>query len=745
MEALTSSSYRLRGRAALGQPCLSTKFLGDGIPSKWKCKVATQSRKYFVAALSSGNVSAAVSESLGQLQSELTHQLAALGLPLQAYGEENSVWWAVAVAPLAWWYLFATPGSIGGFVDYMSTPVHSQTRMSYDAEEVEVGRQIGQGSFGVVYEGYIGRGNRKGSQPKEIRVILKKVKPGIGGAAQMHATEEYMNRRVKRTAPKACAEYLGTTLVSRQQVHGRLTEGLWLIWKFEGGRTLDYYLKQRNFPDNVAEYILGSEISTRAGRVEQSNAVIRRIMFQLLSNLRDLHHTGLVHRDVKPLNLILAEDEGTFKLIDLGACVDVRSGYNYVPEETIIDPTYAAPEHHIMPTSTPQLPPDPLCSLISPFVWALNTPDRFDLYSAGLIMLQMSVKPLRQDMTLYSFNNEFKRTEYDLNKWRKKCRFSDEDFELLDADGGAGWELVKSMLQPRYDKELAIWLSFGSSRPSAEAALKHSFFSRSFIKFPSLATSFSIKDFDFPSLTVGRVRESSKPVVSASPGRPERKEVGVRSRRRAVPSVTLSSVQPQLEVDTSQILSALGALTQPALVIGACWLVFSGLRSTALATYALGQLIAHSVGISGTAFVAFVLIIKPWLEAQKDREANSEGYASGDAGVSFSRNIVDQKTPLQDSRAEALLIRAQRDSSTHRQSYTGLVEAVKEMELQLESLEGSIFLEREYANQQQERILQLEKLIRTPDVISKLRYLRSCSAHWQNPEVTKDRYSPCLR
>lgn len=39
---------------------------------------------------------------------------------------------------------------------------------------------------------------------------------------------------------------------------------------------------------------------------------------------------GLVHRDVKPLNLILAKDSGTFKLVDLGAAVDLRSGYNYV-------------------------------------------------------------------------------------------------------------------------------------------------------------------------------------------------------------------------------------------------------------------------------------------------------------------------------------------------------------------------------------------------------------------------------
>jgi hypothetical protein len=48
----------------------------------------------------------------------------------------------------------------------------------------------------------------------------------------------------------------------------------------------------------------------------------------------------------------------------------------------VIDPTYAAPEHYVMPTCTPTLPPDPLCSVISPIVWILNTPDRFDLYSA---------------------------------------------------------------------------------------------------------------------------------------------------------------------------------------------------------------------------------------------------------------------------------------------------------------------------------------------------------------------------
>jgi serine/threonine protein kinase len=57
-----------------------------------------------------------------------------------------------------------------------------------------------------------------------------------------------------------------------------------------------------------------------------------------------LHSAGLVHRDVKPLNMIFAEQQLRFKLIDLGAAADLRRGTNYIPEESILDPNYCPPE-----------------------------------------------------------------------------------------------------------------------------------------------------------------------------------------------------------------------------------------------------------------------------------------------------------------------------------------------------------------------------------------------------------------
>ena len=61
-------------------------------------------------------------------------------------------------------------------------------------------------------------------------------------------------------------------------------------------------------------------------------------------SLQSLHAAGLVHRDVKPANIIFSEVSRKFKLIDLGACADLRSGTNYIPDESILDPMYCPPE-----------------------------------------------------------------------------------------------------------------------------------------------------------------------------------------------------------------------------------------------------------------------------------------------------------------------------------------------------------------------------------------------------------------
>ena len=45
-----------------------------------------------------------------------------------------------------------------------------------------------------------------------------------------------------------------------------------------------------------------------------------------------------------------------------------------------------------------------MAALLSPVLWRLNTPDRFDMYSVGILFMQLVFAPLRPDNGLERFN-----------------------------------------------------------------------------------------------------------------------------------------------------------------------------------------------------------------------------------------------------------------------------------------------------------------------------------------------------
>jgi hypothetical protein len=72
-------------------------------------------------------------------------------------------------------------------------------------------------------------------------------------------------------------------------------------------------------------------------------------------------------------------------------------------------------------------------------LWAQHKPDRFDSWSAGIVMLQLCLAPLRTPRGLNLFKVEYERNDYDIDAWRKSCRWiSKRDTAVLDADDGAG-------------------------------------------------------------------------------------------------------------------------------------------------------------------------------------------------------------------------------------------------------------------------------------------------------------------
>ncbi|KAI7997584.1 hypothetical protein LOK49_LG10G00635 [Camellia lanceoleosa] len=356
-------------------------------------------------------------------------------------------------------YLWATPGVAPGFWDmFVLAFVERLFRPTYRKDDFVLGKKLGEGAFGVVYRASLAK---KPSSKKAGDLVLKK-------ATEYGAVEIWMNERVRRACANSCADFVYGFLETSSKKGG---EEYWLIWRFEGEATLSDLMLSKDFPYNVEAMILGEDENLPKG-LERENRIIQTIMRQLLFALDGLHSTGIVHRDIKPQNIIFSEGSRTFKIIDLGAAADLRVGINYIPKEFLLDPRYTAPEQYIMSTQTPSAPSVPVATALSPVLWQLNLPDRFDIYSSGLIFLQMAFPALRTDSSLIQFNRQLKRCDYDLVAWRKTVepRANNElrrGFELLDLDEGIGWELLTSMVRYKARK-----------RTSAKAALAHPYFDR---------------------------------------------------------------------------------------------------------------------------------------------------------------------------------------------------------------------------------------------------------------------------
>lgn len=337
----------------------------------------------------------------------------------------------------------------------LNSPAFLRRTVGVQPEDIRISKSgpLGEGSFGTVFRGTW----------KERDVVLKCAKRNVYGATELLDAELELNEAVHKLAKGSCARFFGCCEIDQRQegqiYNGTLPAGLWLMWEYCGSVTLGEALRKPETLETVTRKAYN--LSQSATECETIKLVLRSI----LKNLETLHSVGIVHRDIKPDNIIFSEGGGVV-FIDLGAaaqCLGVPK--NYVPGEGPADPRYcSADDIYLLPSTAPQPTTDNLSEL-----WEIYQPGKFDMFSVGIIMLQLCFPYLRDSERLLTFKNEFARHCYDLSEWRAHDRVvvssSCRGEALLDAAQGAGWALATALLTPKRE-----------DRINALDAMSHSFF-----------------------------------------------------------------------------------------------------------------------------------------------------------------------------------------------------------------------------------------------------------------------------
>ncbi|MBK8975225.1 MAG: serine/threonine protein kinase [Planctomycetes bacterium] len=170
--------------------------------------------------------------------------------------------------------------------------------------DFELVREVGKGSMGIVYEA------RRRSDAE--RVAIKVLPPSLT------LTERALARFLREAELMRKVEHRG---IARVHEHGRQDRLSYFVMDFVEGVNLDERLRIGPLPVRQA-----ADVALQAARA-----------------LHFAHERGIVHRDVKPANLILRED-GSVVITDFGLARETGTGSMTESGAIVGTPMYMAPE-----------------------------------------------------------------------------------------------------------------------------------------------------------------------------------------------------------------------------------------------------------------------------------------------------------------------------------------------------------------------------------------------------------------
>ncbi|MEH2315640.1 protein kinase domain-containing protein [Nostoc sp.] len=245
---------------------------------------------------------------------------------------------------------------------------------------------IGAGGFGETFLA------EDVHMPSRRRCVIKQLKPITNNDPQ---TYQLIQQRFEREA--AILEYLGESSHQIPKLYAYFSENgqFYLVQEWIHGQTLTKIVEAKGF---------------------ESETAVWQILLSLLSVLDYVHSKGIIHRDIKPDNIILRSVDGQPVLIDFGAVKEtIRSVVNspghptrslvigtpgYMPSEQAVGrPVYATDIYSLGLTAiyllTGKYPQELLTDLkTGEILWQQHAPNVSSQFAA---VLNQAIKPQAGD------------------------------------------------------------------------------------------------------------------------------------------------------------------------------------------------------------------------------------------------------------------------------------------------------------------------------------------------------------
>jgi len=288
---------------------------------------------------------------------------------------------------------------------------------------VDESAAVGRGAFSECF---------RGTYDDSTNVVAKRYRVDVRGRdVESFYADELESARALRDCD-GVAPFIGAAGV-----------GQWLVWEDVGRVTLEDVLTRG---DGLA---LARETF---GDLSDDAATFRFLASTLARAVASVHAFDMIHRDVKPANVILSAVRKRALLCDVGACADVQTGRNMDGAEAIFDPTYGAPEQFRKVASSPPLGGFPSIGGLfgggkkkseasSANGFTLEPSGEpptvlLDAYSLGVTLLRCGVPSLRGENAIVRARKDIDACGGDLCLWRREvCVPGVNDFTLLDESG----------------------------------------------------------------------------------------------------------------------------------------------------------------------------------------------------------------------------------------------------------------------------------------------------------------------